>query len=116
SHFVAVARYGGLNAASRETGVPKATISRRVRQLEAALGTLLLERSGRRMQMTEEGRILFARAAPLLADLVAAGAEVSARDGRVRGNLRVSVPALLARSGMGSFAASFVKKYPEVTL
>ncbi|MCY0147651.1 LysR family transcriptional regulator [Hoeflea sp. G2-23] len=64
SHFVAVARHGGLNAASRETGVPKATISRHVRQLEVSLGTLLLERGGRRMQMTEDGRILFARAAP----------------------------------------------------
>ncbi|WP_322988399.1 LysR family transcriptional regulator [Hoeflea sp.] len=116
SHFVAVARHGGLNAASRETGVPKATISRHIRQLEVSLGTLLLERGGRRMQMTEDGRILFARAAPLLADLVAAGAEVSARDGRVRGSLRVSVPSLLARSRMGAFAASFVKKYPEVKL
>lgn len=116
SQFVAVARHGGLNAASRETGVPKATISRRVRQLEASLGTLLMERGGRQMQMTEDGRILFARAAPLLADLVAAGAEVSARDGQVRGSLRVSVPALLARSGIGSFAASFVKKYPSVQL
>ena len=116
SQFVAVARHGGLNAASRETGVPKATISRRVRQLEVSLGTLLLERGGRQMQMTEDGRILFARAAPLLADLVAAGAEVSARDGQVRGSLRVSVPALLARSGMGAFAASFVKKYPGVKL
>lgn len=116
SQFVAVARHGGLNAASRETGVPKATISRRVRQLEVSLGTLLLERGGRQMQMTEDGRILFARAAPLLADLIAAGAEVSARDGQVRGSLRVSVPALLARSGMGAFAASFVKKYPGVKL
>lgn len=116
AQFVAVARHGGLNAASRETGVPKATISRRIRQLEASLGTLLLERGGRQMQMTEDGRILFDRAAPLLADLIAAGAEVSARDGEVRGSLRVSVPALLARSGMGAFAASFVKKYPRVKL
>lgn len=68
------------------------------------------------MRMTEDGRQLFDRAAPLLADLVAAGAEVSARDGQVRGHLRVSVPALLARSGMGAFAATFVKKYPAVKL
>jgi DNA-binding transcriptional LysR family regulator len=116
AHFVAVARHGGLNAASRETGVPKATISRRVRQLEVSLGTLLLERGGRQMRMTEDGRMLFTRAAPLLADLIAAGAEVRTRDGQVRGSLRISVPALVARSGMGEFAASFVKKYPGVKL
>lgn len=116
SQFVAVARHGGLNVASREAGVPRATMSRRIRQLEASLGTLLLERGGRQMQMTEDGRFLFDRAAPLLAELIAVGAEVSARDGQVRGKLRVSVPALLARSGMGAFAASFVKKYPGVKL
>ncbi|BCP51502.1 LysR family transcriptional regulator [Kaistia sp. 32K] len=114
--FVAVARQGGLNAASRETGVPKATMSRRIRQLEASLGTLLLERSGRRMRMTDDGRRLFDRAAPLLADLASAGAEISARDGEVRGTLRVSVPALLARSGIGAFATAFVKRYPQVKL
>jgi DNA-binding transcriptional LysR family regulator len=68
------------------------------------------------MKMTEDGRLLFDRAEPLLADLFAAGVEVSARDGKVRGNLRVSVPALLARSGMGAFVASFVKTYPGVKL
>lgn len=116
SDFVAVARHGGLNAASREIGVPKATMSRRIRQLEASLGTILLERSGRQMRLTDDGRLLFDKTSPLLAELATAGAEIGARDGQVRGNLRVSVPALLARSGMGAFAASFVKKYPGVKL
>jgi DNA-binding transcriptional LysR family regulator len=114
--FVAIARHGGLNAASRETGVAKATLSRRLRELETGLGTILLDRGHRQLILTEEGRHLYDRAAPLLSDLVAAAAEVSARDGEVRGHLRVSVPALLARFGMGQFLASFLRQYPAVTL
>jgi DNA-binding transcriptional LysR family regulator len=116
SFFVATARHGGVNAASREIGAPKATISRRVRALEKSLGILLFERDSRRVALTDEGRKLFERTAPLLADLFAAGAEVNARDGQIRGHLRISVPAVLARFGIGGLAASFLERYPEVTL
>jgi len=116
SLFVIVARLGGLNAAAKDTGVPKATLSRRIRELEAGLGTILMDRSTRGMILTHAGRRLFERSAPLLADLAAAEAEVSARDGQVRGHLRVSVPALLARVGIATFAADFLKRYPSVTL
>jgi DNA-binding transcriptional LysR family regulator len=56
-HFIAVARQGGVNAAARETGIPKATLSRRVRELETRLGTPLLERGGARLKFTEHGRL-----------------------------------------------------------
>jgi DNA-binding transcriptional LysR family regulator len=116
AHFVAVAQQGGLNAASRETGIPKATLSRRVRELEAKLGTPLLERGGTRMKLTEDGRLLFDRAMPLLTDLDGLGADVSARSGLVRGRLRVSIPTLLARFGMGAFAVRFQRTHPAVQL
>src|ERR1700733_1234640 len=106
-HFVAVARQGGVNAAARETGIPKATLSRRVRELETGLGTPLLERGGTRLKLTDDGRLLLDRAAPLLADLNAVWADMSARSGQVRGHLRVSVPSLLARFGVGGSATRF---------
>ena len=58
-YFVAVARQRGVNAAARETGIPKATLSRRMRELEARLGTPLVERGGARLRLTEDGRLLF---------------------------------------------------------
>ena len=115
-HFIAVAREGGVNAAARETGTPKATLSRRLRELEAHLGTSLLERSGAGTQLTEDGRSLFDRAAPLLADLDALWTDMSARSGLVRGRLRVSIPALAARYGMGEIIARFARTYPAVEL
>lgn len=114
--FIAVARQGGVNAAARDTGIPKATLSRRVRELEARLGTKLLARGGARLHLTEDGRLLLDRAAPLLADLGALWADMSARSGLVRGQLRVSIPALLARFGMGAIATRFARTYPAVEL
>jgi DNA-binding transcriptional LysR family regulator len=114
--FVAVAQEGGLNAASRRTGIPKATLSRRVRALEAGIGLPLLTRGGARLELTEDGRSLLARAAPLLADLDALWAEAREWSGQVRGRLRVSMPVLLARFGMGDLVARFVRIYPSVEL
>ena len=114
--FIAVASHGGLNAASRATKVPKATLSRRIRELEAALGTRLLERGARQLRLTEEGGFLLERAAPLLSELHSIGEEVSGRGGRLRGPLRISAPSLFARTRLGEIAASFVARYPEVTM
>lgn len=116
AQFVAVAEHGGLNVASRETGVPKATMSRQIPALEAQLGVPLLVRGGGQARMTEDGRHLFDRVAPLLAELEATGREIAAHDGQVRGTLRVSMPALIARSGVGAVIAKFAKKYPLVKL
>ena len=114
--FLAVASQDGLNAASRATGTPKATLSRRIRDLEAALGTRLLERGDRRLRLTEEGRYLLERAAPLLAELQDVREAVSGRGSRPSGPLRINVPTLFAQTRWSAFAADFITRYPEVTL
>lgn len=114
--FVAIARDGGLNAASRRTGVPKATLSRRIRQLEAAVGLPLLTRGPGRSEITEDGRSLLGRAGPLLAELGALWAETRAQSGLIRGRLRVSMPVLFGQFGMGEIAARFLKAHPGVEL
>lgn len=116
NHFVAVARHRGLNAAARETGLAKATLSRHLRALETALGTTLMERGGGKLRLTDDGVWLLGRAAPLLADIDALADEVSSRRGQVRGRLRVSVPALMARFGFGRLVGHFAKRYPDVEL
>lgn len=116
SLLVAVEAHGGLNAAGREGGTPKATLSRRIRALEADLGISLLDRGGNHAVLTTAGKELTERVAPLLAGLREAATDISAHDGQVRGNLRVSIPALMARSDISAYAHRFLAQYPAVTL
>ncbi len=114
--FNLVATHGGFGAAGRATGRPKATLSRRVAQLEAELGVRLVERGGRSLRLTEEGHALHARVDALLAELVEAG-EV-AREGSAvpRGTLRVSAPLVFAHAALGALAARFAADHPLVRL
>lgn len=115
--FNAVASHGGFGPASRATGQPKASLSRRVRALEADLGVRLVERGARQLKLTEEGAALHRRTKSLLGELGEIGAEVANASGVPRGRLRVSVPAMMATMGdLGRIAARFVNEHPEVRL
>src|SRR3954470_13558872 len=67
--FNLVARHGGFGRAARATGRPKATLSRRVAELESSLGLRLLERGASSLKLTEEGRALYERTWALLAEV-----------------------------------------------
>lgn len=114
--FNAVATNGGFSAASRATGTPKASLSRRVRELEVELGVRLLERGTRSLRLTEEGQLLRNRTIHLLDDLTQAGEEISGHAGRPRGLLKISAPGLFAHTALGRIAADFIAAYPDVTL
>ena len=113
--FDLVASHGGFSRASRATGRPKATLARRVGELESTLGVRLLERGPRGLRLSEAGVRLQARIGPPLAELAQAGEGVGG-DGRPRGRLRVSAPTLLSDTALGPIAVSFVRAYPEVSL
>jgi DNA-binding transcriptional LysR family regulator len=114
--FHLVAAHGGFGAASRASGIPKPTLSRRVRALEAQLGIRLFERGGHSLQLTEEGRGLKQRTDRLLDELAEIEDEIAGQAGRPRGRLRVNVPVLFAHTSLGDIAARFVADYPEVLL
>ncbi|MGI2036277.1 LysR family transcriptional regulator [Rhizobium panacihumi] len=114
--FVTVARHGGFGRASRATGRPKATLSRRVAELEASLGLRLFERSARMLKLTEEGRALQERAGALLTELDETATAIASGGDRPRGRLRISAPLLFSQTAMGKLAAGFALKYPEVRL
>lgn len=114
--FTVVARHGGFGRAARATGRPKATLSRRVAELEAALELRLFERGSRDVKLTEEGRALFERAGLLLTELEDAAAAIASGGERPRGRLRISAPLLFSQTAMGKIAAGFALKYPEVRL
>ncbi|MFP3546567.1 LysR substrate-binding domain-containing protein [Rhizobium sp. SIMBA_035] len=114
--FNLVARHGGFGRAARATGRPKATLSRRVTELEAALSLRLFERGARHLKLTEEGRALYERTAALLTEVDEAAAAIASGAETARGRLRISAPLLLSQTAMGKIAAGFALKYPEVQL
>ncbi|QNQ10666.1 LysR family transcriptional regulator [Sphingomonas alpina] len=114
--FNLVARHGGFGKASRATGRPKATLSRRVAELESSLGLRLFERGARALKLTQEGKALHERTGPLLKEVEETVAVVASGDGRPRGHLRITAPLLFAQLAMGKLAAGFTLRYPDVSL
>jgi DNA-binding transcriptional LysR family regulator len=114
--FQLVAAHGGFGKASRASGRSKATLSRRVSDLEEALGIRLIERGTRSLELTEAGQLLRSRTeGPMheVSDAVAA-----ARDGLTtpRGRLRIAAPLLFSQVALGRIAAQFLTKFPEVQI
>lgn len=114
--FNLVARHGGFGKAARATGRPKATLSRRVTDLESSLQLRLFERGGRALKLTEEGRAFHERTGVLLAQLEETAAAIASGSEVPRGRLRISAPLLFAQLAMGKLAAGFSRRYPLVRL
>src|SRR6185369_11906224 len=114
--FNLVARHEGFGRASRATGRPKATLSRRVAELESDLELRLFERGARVLKLTQEGKALYERTATLLSELDETAAAIASGGDRPRGRLRISAPLLFCQIAMGKLAAEFSVKYPEVRL
>lgn len=114
--FQQVAAHGSLGKASRATGRSKATLSRRIAELEEALGIRLIERGARGLALTEAGELLLNRTEGPMHEL--AEAVAAARDGVAapRGRLRISAPLLFSQVALGRLAARFSAIYPEVQI
>ncbi|MCP3049287.1 LysR family transcriptional regulator [Xanthomonas euvesicatoria pv. allii] len=114
--FSLVAANQGLGKASRASGRSKATLSRRITELEEQLGVRLVERSARGLKLTEAGQQLMERTQVPLSEV--AEAMTAAREGlsSPRGRLRVASPVLFSQLAMGHIGADFCAAYPEITL
>lgn len=112
--FVTVVREGGFTAAARKMRVPKTTLSRRVRVLEAALGVRLLNRTTRRLALTEAGTIYFRHCDPLARGFADAEAAVGQLLGAPRGWLRITAPQSLVENLLSEVIADFLVLYPDI--
>lgn len=114
--FALVATHGGFGRASRISGRSKATLSRRVAELEQSLGVRLMERGAQGLRLTDEGRALHERTHGPLSEIAEAEEAVMLGAATPRGRLRVSAPVLLAHVALSQVSARFALAYPDVQL
>jgi DNA-binding transcriptional LysR family regulator len=116
STFVDVITKGSLSAAARAEGVAPAMISRRLDALEERLGVKLLQRSTRRLALTDEGTAFLEDCQRILADLENAESAVSERSARATGRLTVSAPAGFGRWHVAPLLPSFLAEHRDLTV
>ncbi|MFZ3120864.1 MAG: LysR family transcriptional regulator [Variovorax sp.] len=112
--FAEVAERGGFTAASKALGVPKSRLSRRVADLEAALGVQLLQRSTRRLSLTPAGEVYLRHCVEMRDAAQAAAEAVSQVQTEPRGTVRISCPVTLAQASVGPLLPLFLRRYPLV--
>ncbi|MEN3291261.1 MAG: LysR family transcriptional regulator, transcriptional activator for dmlA [Burkholderiales bacterium] len=114
SFFTLVVKEGSLSAAARELGVTPPSVSKRLAQMEARLGVQLLNRTTRRLSLTDEGELYQANASRILAEIAEMEQLVSRNRAAPKGLLRVNAPLGFGRIYITPLVSKFVKRYPEV--
>ena len=112
--FVRVVEQGSFAGAASALRMPKTTVSLRVRTLEDRLGTRLLQRTTRRIALTEAGTAYYERCAPLLAALDEADAMVASMDGAPQGTLRITAPVAFSQRLLGPLLPVLIRTYPTL--
>lgn len=116
STFVEVVARGSLSAAARAEGVAPAMIGRRLDALEQRLGVKLLQRTTRKIALTNEGGTFLEQCQRILADLEDAESSVSVRSAKASGHLLISAPAGFGRQHVAPLLPSFLSEHRDLTL
>ena len=116
STFVEVVARGSLSAAARAEGIAPAMIGRRLDALEARLGVKLLQRTTRKLVLTDEGAAFLEDCQRILSELEEAESAVSERSARASGHLLVSAPAGFGRQHVAPLLPSFLAEHRDVTM
>ena len=114
--FVDVVARGSLSAAARAEGIAPAMIGRRLDALEARLGVKLLQRTTRRLALTDEGAAFLEDCQRILAEMEEAETAVSERSAHAKGHLLVSAPAGFGRRHVAPLLPSFLAEHRDVTI
>ncbi|MYN07800.1 LysR substrate-binding domain-containing protein [Pseudoduganella aquatica] len=112
--FVQIVKEGSLSGAARELGVTPASVSKRLGKLEQELGVLLLNRTTRRLSVTDAGELYYANAVRILGELEELERQLSQDRAAPKGLLRVNAPLGFGRTYITPIVSNFVKRYPDV--
>jgi DNA-binding transcriptional LysR family regulator len=114
--FAAVVERASFARAAEHLGLSPSALSQTIRQLEARLGTRLLNRTTRSVAPTLTGTQLYGRIAPLMLDMAEAVAEARAAAGQTSGALRINTLGMAVRQVIAPRLGRFHRTHPEVTL
>ena len=112
--FVRVTETGSFTQAADSLGLPRASVSNAIKQLETKLGTRLLHRTTRRVQLTQDGQACLERCQDLLADMEEWETMFVASDEALTGRLRVDLPATLAGTTVIPQLPAFLAQHPAL--
>lgn len=112
--FIRVVERGNLSAVARELDIGQSTVTRHVRELEAAVGVSLLSRTTRRVTVTEEGRRYYDHCLRILRLVEQAGDEARATRGAPSGTVRISCTAAFGLLHVGRLIFAFQDRYPDI--
>jgi DNA-binding transcriptional LysR family regulator len=116
SILVAVVDAGSLSAAARHLGMPLATVSRKVAELESHLKTRLLHRTTRQLSLTEAGASYVAACRRILEDIGEAERTATGEYAAPKGELVVTAPVVFGRLHIVPVVAEFLAQYPEIDI
>jgi len=114
--FWKVAEHRGFSAAAAALEVSPSALSQAIRALEARLGTRLLNRTTRSVSLTEAGEAYLSRVGPALGDVLEAGEQLNALQGRPSGVLRINAARISIAMVLQPLLAGFLKTYPDVQI
>ncbi|HAL22174.1 MAG TPA: LysR family transcriptional regulator [Stenotrophomonas sp.] len=114
--FRRIVERGGLARAAEDLGLSAAGLSKQLRTLEAHLGVVLLQRTTRRMSLTETGHAYYRECCRLLDELDALERGIAEQRGEVAGRLRVNAPQSFALSTLSPLLPRFLQQHPQLSL
>lgn len=114
--FRRIVERGGLARAAEDLGMSSAGLSKQLRALESHLGVVLLQRTTRRMSLTETGHTYYRECCRLLDELDALERGIAEQRGEVAGRLRVNAPQSFVLSTLSPLLPRFLQQHPKVSL
>jgi DNA-binding transcriptional LysR family regulator len=114
--FVSVIECGSISAAAEQVGQTPSAVSRTLSRLEAKLDTTLINRTTRRMDLTEEGKYFFERSKLILAQMDELEEHLSSRQQKPAGRLRINAAVPFMLHGIVPYIAEFRRLYPDIQL
>ena len=114
--FVSVIECGSISAAAEQVGQTPSAVSRTLAKLEAKLDTTLINRTTRRMDLTEEGKFFFERAKAILEQMEELEERLSVRHQTPSGRLRINAASPFMLHAIVPYVAEFRQRYPDILL
>lgn len=114
--FVAIAESGSISAAARRLDLSTSVVSERLSRLEESLGVALMQRTTRKLTLTEDGTTFLERARGILSEVENARVELAERRGGLAGPLRISAPVSFGMLHLGPALYRFMHEHPKVEI